>query len=102
MGDITSIPTPARNNAKYVVTVKLLIVLQAYSLYGAVRDLTLQLSKCSGYSTLSSQARTTKIYSRAKEFPYLDAGHTQSVIILPGTSLYHSQAVRRTSLQLPS
>ena len=29
MGDITSLPTPARNNAQYVVIVKLLTVLHA-------------------------------------------------------------------------
>lgn len=38
MGDITSLPTLARNNAQYVVTVKLLTVLQAYNLHDTARD----------------------------------------------------------------
>jgi hypothetical protein len=34
VGDITSLPTPARNNAQYVAIVKLLILLQTYNLHG--------------------------------------------------------------------
>jgi len=33
---------------------------------------------------VSNQACTTYVYSRAKECPYLDAGHTQSATVLPG------------------
>jgi hypothetical protein len=86
VNDVISLPTPARNKTQHVATVQLLIALQACNPSGTVRDSTLQLSKRFGYPMLSSQARTTKIHSRAKECPYLDEGHTQTATILHVTS----------------